>query len=92
MYRPDRLAHHYDWDVPALPGSPGDGSDKGSTHNFFKDLNVPVLQAIGGIWKPRSQLTEDSIGLNASEGFLERCWTRVRWTDQITVPFALVLR
>ena len=46
--------------------NPSDGSVKRTIHNFFKDLNVPVLQAMT-LWRSRADWEESTFGLGAIE-------------------------
>jgi cobaltochelatase CobN len=46
--------------------SPGTGSPAAEVHNFFRDLDVPVLQVMT-LWKTRAAWEEDPFGLNAME-------------------------
>lgn len=64
--------------------SPSDGSVGKTVHNFFRDLNVPVLQAMT-LWRSRADWEESTFGLGAIE-----ISTNVVWPEYdgqiITVP------
>lgn len=66
--------------------TPGDGSVRAAVHNFFGDLNVPVLQAMT-LWKPRTEWEGSLTGLGAVE-----ISTNVVWPEYdgqiIAVPIA----
>jgi cobaltochelatase CobN len=64
--------------------NPGDGSVRTGLHNFFEDLNVPVLQTMT-MWKTREEWERSTHGLEAIE-----ISTNVVWPEYdgqiITVP------
>lgn len=68
--------------------NPGDGSIKAGIHNFFEDLNVPILQTMT-MWKPWEEWEESTYGLGAIE-----ISTNVVWPEYdgqiITVPLGCV--
>ncbi|MDW5562044.1 MAG: cobaltochelatase subunit CobN [Methanomassiliicoccus sp.] len=66
--------------------NPGDGSSRMEVHNFFQDLDVPILQTMS-VWKDREAYEGDINGLSAMEISVNVVWPE--YDGQIiTVPIS----